>query len=659
MAELPDDLSVNNMRQSQIKTGRPRAERLSDEDVAFVKAQIAESNESGTFIAAQFHREVYDEAGSGAYKGFRLPGDVDSVKSAFARAFKPDSKKRHPLPPLYCRILESLYGITRDNLPSRTAIVARAPIAAERPPVASGTVHQELATVTGSDPTPPPPPATVSTIAPGQIRSLAVMPLLNLSGDPGQDYFVDGVTELLCDELGTVSALHKVTSRTTIMQYKGTTKTLPQIAAELGVDAVVEGSVQREHNTVLVSVHLIDGRADRQLWAETYEREIHGLLKLKTELARAIASKIRIELTPVEQVRIHDVKHVPSAAVDAYLKGRFEYWAPAMHWPQLQKAEDFYQQAITIAPAWGRAHAGLAEVNILRIFQKGQQTTPWLTKAQQSVEHALALDDSLTEAHTVAAWGKMMSHWDWLGAEQEFRRAIELNPNYSLAHTWYGHLLNALGRFGEAATEMMRSQELDPRSPLIYMWLAEPAYLMGDYSQALKIARNLLRSCSDCIYAHFTIAKVFLEQGKFDEAIAECRKLPDRFWEIQVHPVLPRAYALSGRRAEALKVVKEITTNPQYHTPPAYSLACIYTALGETDQALRWLNRAYEERSSLIYKVGVEPAFRRLHGDLRFQALLKKMNLGTVSRTPVNNHYAPSPIDISPKTKPRCSAKVD
>jgi Tfp pilus assembly protein PilF len=262
----------------------------------------------------------------------------------------------------------------------------------------------------------------------------------------------------------------------------------------LGVDAVVEGSVQREHNTVLVSVHLIDGRADRQLWAETYEREIHGLLKLKTELARAIASKIRIELTPVEQVRIHDVKHVPSAAVDAYLKGRFEYWAPAMHWPQLQKAEDFYQQAITIAPAWGRAHAGLAEVNILRIFQKGQQTTPWLTKAQQSVEHALALDDSLTEAHTVAAWGKMMSHWDWLGAEQEFRRAIELNPNYSLAHTWYGHLLNALGRFGEAATEMMRSQELDPRSPLIYMWLAEPAYLMGDYSQALSCAAARIAS---------------------------------------------------------------------------------------------------------------------------------------------------------------------
>ncbi len=278
MAELPGGLSVNNMRQSQIKTGRPREERLSDEDVAFVKAQIAESNESGTFIAAQFHREVYDEAGSGAYKGFRLPGDVDSVKSAFARAFKPDSKKRHPLPPLYCRILESLYGITRDNLPSRTAVVARVPIAAERVPAVSGTVHQKSATVIGSQPPPPPPRAVVSTIAPGQIRSLAVMPLLNLSGDPSQDYFVDGVTELLCDELGTVSALQKVTSRTTIMQYKGTTKTLPQIAAELGVDAVVEGSVQREDNTVLVSVHLIDGRADRQLWAENYEREIHGLL---------------------------------------------------------------------------------------------------------------------------------------------------------------------------------------------------------------------------------------------------------------------------------------------------------------------------------------------------------------------------------------------
>jgi adenylate cyclase len=265
----------------------------------------------------------------------------------------------------------------------------------------------------------------------------------------------------------------------------------------------------------------------------------------------------------------------------------------------------------------------------VRMFKRGQRTGPWLTKAQESVERALALDDSLAEAHTVAAWVKMMRHWDWPGAEQEFHRAIELNPGYSLAHTWYGHLLNALGRFGEAATEMKRGQDLDPRSPLIYTWVSEPAYLMGDYSQALEIASGLLNSNPGCVYAHFTIAKVYLEQGKFEEAIAECRKVPDRFWEVETDPVLPRAYALSGRRAEALKVLKELNSAPQNHTPPAYSLASIHSALGDTDQALRWLNRAYEERSGPIYRVGVEPAFRQLQADPRSQALLAKMNLIT------------------------------
>lgn len=461
----------------------------------------------------------------------------------------------------------------------------------------------------------------------GPITSLAVLPFLNLSGDPNQEYFVDGITELLCNELGGVSALKKVTSRTTVMQYKGTTKNVPQIASELGVDAVVEGSVQRESDRVLLSIHLIDGRTDRHLWGNNYEREVSSLLKLKTDLARAITSEIMVQLTPEEKARFDSTKSTPPEALDAYLKGRFEYWSPSMQWSDLQTAEDYYKQAIAIDPGCARAYSGLADIYIVRIFFRGQRAKPWLAKAKASMEQALALDDSLAEAHTTAAWVKMMLDWDWSGAEREVRRAIQLNPSYSLAHTWYGHILSALGRFDEASAEMKRGQELDPFSPLIYTWVPGPAYLSGDYTQALETSRKLLNSSPSCVYAHFMIARVYLEQGKFEEAIAESLKLPDRFWEIELDPILPRAYALSGRRVEALKTLEQFKTASQTYTPPAYSIASICTALGDHDQAFRWLDQAYEDLSCQLYKLGVDPAFRPLHPDPRFGALLKKMNL--------------------------------
>ena len=470
-------------------------------------------------------------------------------------------------------------------------------------------------------------PALTSRIGSGRITSVAVIPFLNLSGDPAQEYFADGITELLCDELGTVSALKKVISRTTVMQYKGTRKKLRRIAAELGVDAVVEGSVQRDASSVLVSAHLIDGRADQQLWAQNYERKITGLLKLRTDLARAIVSEIRVELTPGEQARLGRYKQVSPAALDAYLKGRFEYWSPAVDWSNMAKAEDYYKEAIASDPGWARAYSGLAEVYIGRMFRRGQRAESWLVKAQECVQRALALDNCLAEAHTTSAWAKMMHNWDWPGAEREICQAIQLNPSYSLAHTWYGHILNALGRFDEAAREMRRGHELDPRSPLIYTWLAEPAYLRGDYKQALEIARGLLNTSPSSVYAHFPVARVYLQQGKCQQAIATSLRLPARFWEVETDPVLARAYALSGRRAAALKALEQLKVGSESDAPPAYSLASVHTALGEEEQALMWLTRAYEDRSGPLYRLAVEPAFHRLHGNPRFHDLLKKMNL--------------------------------
>jgi serine/threonine protein kinase/tetratricopeptide (TPR) repeat protein len=460
-----------------------------------------------------------------------------------------------------------------------------------------------------------------------KIESLALLPLLNLSGDPKQEYFVDGITELLCTELGSVSALKKVTSRTTIMQYKATSKQVPQIAMELGVDAVVEGSVQREGNSVLVSIQLIDGHADRHLWARNYAREVSSLLKFKTELAREIASEIMVQLTPEEESRLATAKSIEPAALEAYLNGRCHYWSPGMHWSDLQLAEDSYQQAVALDPTCARAYAGLADVYILRMFRRGHRAKPWLDKALQSVHQALVLDDSLPEAHTAAAWVRMMHDWDWTGAEREVRRAIQLNPSYSQAHTRYGHLLCALGRFDEAAAEMKRGQELDPLSPLSNFAVPTPAYLRGDYTQAFEQARQLLNRGTSFQYAHYFIAATHLHQRRLAEAIAEAQKLPGRFWEVETEPIVAEAYALSGERARALQALEQIQPVSETGDLPAYSAACVFTALGDDDEAFHWLERAFEDRSGPLYGLGVHAAFRRLHPDPRFSALLRRMNL--------------------------------
>ena len=461
----------------------------------------------------------------------------------------------------------------------------------------------------------------------GRITSLAVLPLLNLSGDPGQEYFADGITELLCAQLGRLSALRKVTSRTTIMQYKGTTKRIPEIASELGVDAIIEGSVQREGNSVLVSIQLIAGPTDRHLWATSYEREVSSLLKLETDLAQAIASEIRIHVTPEEERRLDDKKSFNPGAVDAYLKGRSQYWSPVMHWPHLQTAEEHYKEALKIDPECAWAHAGLAEVYVVRTFNLGQRAKLWLAKAKESAQQALACDDFLAEAHTVMAWVKMMLDWDWSGAEDEIRRAIRLNPSHCQAHSWYGSILTALGRFDEASAELKRGQELDPLSPLSNFSVPAPAYMKGDYAQALKEAHQLLDRGPQFVYARFYTAAVYLQQGKFRECIAECLKLPDQFWEIETEPILAQAYALSGDRTKALTMLERLKGSFPADGQPAYSIASLYAVLGDTAEAIRWLDQAYVDRSSRMHTLAVNPIFRRLHLDSRFSAILKKMNL--------------------------------
>ncbi len=459
---------------------------------------------------------------------------------------------------------------------------------------------------------------------PGPITSLAVLPLLNLSRDPDQEYFVDGFTDLLCTELAGVSALKKVTSRTTIMQYKGTTKKTPEIARELGVDAVVEGSVQREANLIVVSIQLIEGATDRYLWATNYTREVSSLLKLQTELARGIAAEVKAKLTPEEEARLAGARIVNPAALEALLRGRHH----EDHF-QFDLARESYERAIALDPTYAEPRSALANWYVGAAFSGRELPRLMLAKGKEAATKSLELDDSLAEAHAGVGWFRMMLDWDWRGADQELKRALALNPGSVRAHGLYGFVLIALSRFDEAAAQMRRGQELDPLSWGSNVWLPSPAYNAGHYDESIDLARGILAKSTNFYPVCGVLGRAYLQKRMFKEALAQFEVMqahPGLGWDIQTQANLALTYALSGNRAEALKLLDQLKDKTHHTYLPAYEIAIVYTGLGEKEQALAWLAQAEEDRSGPIYLVKVEPIFSSLRSEPRFHELLKKMN---------------------------------
>ena len=297
-----------------------------------------------------------------------------------------------------------------------------------------------------------------------KIESIAVLPLENLSGDKEQEYFADGMTEALITDLGKIGAL-RVISRTSVMQYKGTKKPLPQIARELNVDAIVEGTVQRSDNRVRITANLLHAPTDRHLWAETYERDLRDVLALQDEVARAIASEIQIKVTPNEQVRLASARPLNPEAYRLYLQGRYYFSKRTL--PAFDKSVQLFQQVLEKEPSSALAYAGLAESYGITPFYGGALPKVAFPKAKAAALKALELDGSLAEAHASLAFVLLYWDWDWLAAERELKRAIELNPSYVTAHHWYAEYLGAMGRHDQAIAEIKRAQELDPLSPLM------------------------------------------------------------------------------------------------------------------------------------------------------------------------------------------------
>ena len=457
------------------------------------------------------------------------------------------------------------------------------------------------------------------------IRSLAVLPLENLSGDPSQDYFSDGMTDELITELGQISGL-RVISRTSVMTYKGARKPLPQIARELNVDTVVEGTVLRSGNQVRIIAQLIEAPADKHLWSQSYEGDVRQTLTLQRQVARAIAEEIHIELTSHERDVLKSVKTVNPDAYEAYLKGRY-FWNKRTA-DGMKKAIDYFNQAIEKDPSYAQAYAGLTDSYALAGDWKYGVLAPKeaFPKAKAAAIRAIALDSTLGEAHISLAFCLDGFDWDFVSADKEFTRGIELSPGYATGYEWYGWHLASLGRNDEAVAEVKKAASLDPLSLIISSDLAEELLIAHRIDEATEQARKTINMDSFFAPAHYVLGQALVQKHMYKEAIAELQRAVELSEGSTAFTAnLAYAYAVSGSRNEAVKILNDLKNRPQNGFSNAPEIALVYVGLDQKDQAMSWLEKAFEE--SFSPWVFMRPAFDPLRSDPRFQNLLHRIGL--------------------------------
>ena len=459
-----------------------------------------------------------------------------------------------------------------------------------------------------------------------QIDSLAVLPLANLSRDPEQDYFSDGMTEALITDLARTADL-RVISRTSVMHYKGIEKPLPEIARELHVDAVVEGSVQRSGNRVRITAQLIRAATDQHLWADSYERDFQDVLALQDEVAHAITRQVEGRLRQGNEVRRESSRPVNPEAYEAYLKGLY-YWNKRTV-ESLKKSAQYFEEAIERDPSYAPAYAGLASFYYISSLSGILTPNESMPKAKAAAMKALQIDDSLAEAHAVLAAAIFSYDHDSRAAEAEYKRALELNPGSAQVHYWYGFwFLTISGRYPEAISEMQRAQALDPLSLLINTHLANTLAWAGHYDQAEQQYLKTLELDPHFAWAHELLAWLYQQKGMYEAALTETQKAAaDSNDTPQIMSQLARAYALAGKRAEALKVVAELNRLSQQGVyVSSYDMATVYVALGDNQRSFAELERAFEEHAG-VNALKEDPRFEALHSDPRFQDLLRRINI--------------------------------
>ena len=464
-----------------------------------------------------------------------------------------------------------------------------------------------------------------------RIQALAVLPLTNLSGNPEQEYFADGMTEALITELGKTS-IPRVISRQSVMQYKGSKKPLQEIARELNVDAVLEGAVEHSGDRVRVSIHLDQVSPEGQLWANQYDRDIHDVLPLQDEIARTVTDEIRVKLTPEERTRLTTAHSVSPEAHDDYLRGRYILGLALTHHAAADKRQytdldvlaaiaDF-EHAIEKDPAYALACAGLADAYILLGNPlSGHSPKETLSDAKKAATKALDLDPSLAEAHFALAQ-TLEYDWNWSEAEKEFKLALKLNPNYADAHLEYGRFVQALGRNDEAMKEMNYAMELNPFDIKTRVVEAYVTWASHQYDFALQQFTSLGDD--------WGLVWTYREKQMYPEALAALERYksdhPSQRRGPSVLAAAASIYGLEGRKNEAEKLIYELREMARHQYVSGVFFAEAYVGIGQKDQAVTWLERAYDEHDQWMVYIASYPALYRLHSEPRFQALLRRMN---------------------------------
>jgi serine/threonine-protein kinase len=454
------------------------------------------------------------------------------------------------------------------------------------------------------------------------ISSIAVLPFQNLSADPEQEYFSDGITEALISELSKIKAL-RVISRTSAMHFKKTEKSLPEIAHDLNVDAVVEGSVQRVQDDVRITAQLIKAEPEKHLWASDFTRKFKDILILQSEVAQAIAREIKITVTPEEQQKLATYRTVNPEAHELYLKGM--YFVNKFSPPDVEKAFKYFEQALQKDPNYALAYTGMAKGYDYLVSVTMPPKEAW-PKVDSLARKALSLDKTLADAYVLVADVKTGYEWDWKGAEENYKRAIELNPNHATAHAWYAMYLLAMKRLDEALREAKHAKELDPLSFDIN-WMMSYAFLYtGQYDSAIALANKVLKLDSTFVLAYNILGESYLLKKMYNEAIPQFRKSIALGFRYSISG-LAHAYAETGKETEAQKILNDLLEESKRGYVDPFDFALVYFALGEQDKAIEYLEKAYEYRSVLLPFIRTFPEWEDYSKDPRVVALLKKMGL--------------------------------
>jgi TolB-like protein/DNA-binding winged helix-turn-helix (wHTH) protein/Flp pilus assembly protein TadD len=462
------------------------------------------------------------------------------------------------------------------------------------------------------------------------IRSIAVLPLANLSGDAGQGYFADGVTDALITDLGKVGAL-RVISRQSVMRYKGSTKSLPEIARELAVEGLIEGSVTRDGHRVAVTANLIDASSEKHIWSERYDRDLTDILAVQSDLAQSIAREVQAKVTPSEQVRLGSRRMVNVDAYDLYLRGHSLIDGTD---EDRRKAVEFFNQAINIDPNNALIYAGIGRAYGPLGYRGYVPPAESDSKMVWAATKALELDENLAEAHVALGLARSVHEWDWAAGEREFRRAIDLNPGYASAHSLYAQILMMQGRIEESLIESDKAATLDPFGS--YALWAEQLVWARRYDQAIEKCQKALGWSPGSPTLHLRVGIAYEQNGEYSKAVAELEQARDLSPSSSYFlRSLGHAYAVAGKRDQAQEVLRQLKEDSAKRYISPFSFALIYTGLGEKEHAFEWLEKAYQQRDPGLATLRADPRFDLLRADSRFMDLLKRIRLNPY-RTP--NH---------------------